>query len=122
MNALFQDREPLLLVIEIVLRVVEDLHRHEAALGERLLQLIEPSRLGEIGLRLVQVAKVVVASLSQRQLLAAHVVELLFDLGLLLQRGKLQLGVRQNRQHLPLRHVRAILNQLLVDPPAFDRV
>ena len=114
--------EPLLLVIEVVLGVVEGLRRHEAPLGQRLLQLILPARLGEVGLGLVEVAQVGVAGLGQRQLLAAHVVELLLDLGLLLERRELQFGIRQDRQQLALRDLRAVLDQLLLDAAALDRV
>ena len=69
---------------------------------ERLVQVILPARLGEVGLGLVEVAQVGVAGLRQRQLLAAHVVELLLDLGLLLERRQLQLGVGQDREQLAL--------------------
>ena len=94
----------------------------EAAVGERLLQVVLAARLGEIGLGLIEVAQVGVAGLGQRQLLAAHVVELLLDLGLLRERRELELGVGENREQLALRDLRAVLDQLLLDPAALDRV
>ena len=60
--------------------------------------------------------------LSQRELLAAHVVELLLDLGLLFQRRELELGVRQDGEQLSLDDLGAVLDQLLLDLPALDRV
>ena len=108
-----QDLEPLGLVGEVVAGVVERLHRDKAAVGERLVQIILAPRLGEVGLGLVEVAQVGIARLGQRELLAAHVVELLLDLGLLLERRQLQLGVRKHGQQLACGHLRAILDQLL---------
>ncbi len=121
-DAALQDLEPLHLVGEVVLGVVEHLLRNEAALGERLVQLILAPRLGEIGLGLVEVAQVRVAGLRQCELLAAHVVELLLDLGLLLEGRKLQLGVRKHREQLTLSNLGAVLDQLPFDPPALNRV
>ncbi len=86
------------------------------------MKLILPPGLGEVGLGLVEVAQVGVAGLRQRELLAAHVVELLLDLGLLLEGRQLKLGIGENGQHLALGDVSAVLDQLLIDPPAFDRI
>ena len=60
--------------------------------------------------------------LTKRELLAAHVVELLLDLGLLFQRRELQLGVREDGEQLSLDDLGAVLDQLLLDLPALDRV
>ena len=66
--------------------------------AEGLLQVVKPAGLGEVRLRLIEVAQVGVARLGQRQLLAAHVVQLLLDLGLLLERRQLQFGIGKDRQ------------------------
>src|SRR5690348_521306 len=121
-DALLEDRETIGLVGEIVLRVVEGLHRDEALLGKRLLKVVLPPRLGEIVLGLVQVAKVRVVGVDERQLLAPHVVELLLDLRLFLERGELQFGVREDGEKLALRNLRAVLDQLLLDLSPLDRI
>src|SRR5207302_137410 len=90
------------------------------ALRQGLEEIVLATRLGEVSLRLVKVAQVCVAGLSQRQLLAAHIVELLLHLRLLLQGRKLQLRVGQYRQGLTLGDLGSVLDQFLVDPPPFD--
>ena len=94
----------------------------EALVGQRLVEVVLPLRLGEVGLGLVQVAHVGAAGLLQRQFLAAHVVQLLLDLGLAGERRELQIGVGQDRQQLALGDAGAVLDRHLLDPAALDRV
>ena len=70
----------------------------------------------------IQRALVGEAGLLQRQLLAAHVVELLLDLGLAGERRQLQVGVGQDGEQLALADHGAVLDQHLLDPAALDRV
>ena len=101
---------------------LNDLARDEALVGQRPLQFVLPLRLGEVGFGLVEVAHVGAAGLLQRQFLAAHVVELLLDLGLARERRQLQVGVGQDGEQLALDDAGAVLDQHLLDPAALDRV
>jgi hypothetical protein len=117
-----EDRKPVGLIGEVVLGIVEGLHRNEALVRERLLKLELTAGLRQLILGLVEIAKVRIVRVDQRELLAAHVVELLLDLGLLLERRQLELGIREDGEELSLRHLGAILDELLLDLAAFDRV
>ena len=121
-NARPEDLEPLLLVLEIVLRIVERLHRHEAMFRQRLLQLILPARLRKVRFGLIEVAQVGIASLRQRKFLAAHVVQLLLDLGLFLECRQLKFGVRKHGEELALRHMRAVFDKFLIDASTFNSI
>jgi hypothetical protein len=60
--------------------------------------------------------------LRQSQLLAAHRVDLLGDLGLAGEQVQLQVRVGQQCEQLALLDHGAVLDQHLLDPPALDRV
>ena len=105
-----------------VAAVGEGAARDEAALGERALHLILAARGlgGEIGLD--PRALVGEADLVQRELLAAHRIDLLGDLGLAGEHVELEVGIGQHREQLaaagPWRRPRPGP----LDPAALDRV
>ena len=90
--------------------------------GERALHLIlAPRGLGgEVGLD--PRALVGEAGLVQRELLAAHRVDLLDDLGLAGEHVELEVGIGEDREQLALLDHGAVLDQDLLDPAALDRV
>ena len=75
---------------------------------------------GELGLD--QRALVAEPGLGQRQLLAAHRVDLLGDLGLAGEHVELEVGIGEDGEQLALLDHRAVLDQDALDPAALDRV
>ena len=101
---LLQDLKPLLLIVEVVLGIVERLRRRRspcrrAACCKSYWRRI----LARSVSAWLRSRKLVLRVCVERQFLAAHIVELLLDLGLLLERRELQLGIGQDREQLALR-------------------
>ena len=98
-----EDRRPALLVIEVVGGVAEHLAGDEALLGQRLAArhtAAAPWR-GRVSAS-IRARSLAQPGLRQRQFLAAHIVQLLLDLGLARERRQLQVGVRQYASSWPL--------------------
>jgi hypothetical protein len=117
------ERGKVALAIAIIgLGVGELLGGDEAAPASGLFALILAARLVEREIGLEHRALVGEPGLGERQLLAAHIVDLLLDFGLARERRELELGVGEQGDRLALRDGRAVLDEHLLDPAALDRV